>query len=92
MHARYPGGMGRVLLLLACDINDEVCDILADELENPGPHDPRDRAVEHLPGERGAAQRRAPRSVQLFDPRPNGGRLAGGHGRIEATGGECMKR
>ena len=35
MHARYPMGMGRVLLLLACDINDEVCDILADELDNP---------------------------------------------------------
>ena len=35
LHARHPMGLGRMLLLLACDINDEVCDILADDLENP---------------------------------------------------------
>lgn len=35
MHSRYPLGVGRVLLLLACDINDEVCDILANDLDNP---------------------------------------------------------
>lgn len=35
LHARYPMGLGRVLLLLACDINDEVCEILSDDLDNP---------------------------------------------------------
>ena len=71
MHARYPLGVGRVLLLLACDVNDEVCDLLADRAGQPRPDDPGDGAVERLPGERGAALSGAPYgSIQLFDPGP----------------------
>ena len=68
MHARFPMGMGRVLLLLACDINDEVCDILADELDNP---DRMIRVIELLNTYRESVEllSGAPfGSVQLFDP------------------------
>ena len=35
LHSRMPAQLGRLLLLLACDINDEVCRLLASDVENP---------------------------------------------------------
>ena len=35
MHTRHPGSIGRLLVLLACDINDEACAMLAAEPDNP---------------------------------------------------------
>lgn len=68
MHARYPLGVGRVLLLLACDVNDEVCDLLADNLDNP---DRMIQVVELLNTYRESVEQLcgAPfGSIQLFDP------------------------
>lgn len=68
MHARYPLGMGRVLLLLACDVNDEVCDILSGDPDNP---DRMIQVVELLNTYREGVEQLcgAPfGSIQLFDP------------------------
>lgn len=35
LHSRYPAQIGRLLLLLACDVDDEACSILAAEPDNP---------------------------------------------------------
>lgn len=35
LHARHPLETGRLLLLLACDVNDEACDLLAAQTESP---------------------------------------------------------
>lgn len=35
LHARHPAEVGRLLLLLAMDVNDEACDLLAAETDNP---------------------------------------------------------
>ena len=35
MHTRHPEEVGRMALLLACDVNDEACGILAAEPDNP---------------------------------------------------------
>ena len=35
LHARQPMGLGRLLLLLACDVNDEICEIFIASQENP---------------------------------------------------------
>ena len=35
LHTRHPLEIGRLLLLLACDVNDEVCNLLADNPDNP---------------------------------------------------------
>ena len=67
LHARYPMGLGRVLLLLACDINDEVCEILSDDLDNP---DRMIRVIELLNTYRESVELLcgAPfGSIQLFD-------------------------
>ena len=34
-HTRHPMEIGRLLLLMACDVDDEVCGMLADNPENP---------------------------------------------------------
>lgn len=34
-HTRHPLEIGRLLLLLACDVDDEVCNLLADNPDNP---------------------------------------------------------
>ena len=34
-HTRHPMEIGRLLLLLACDIDDEACALLAESLDNP---------------------------------------------------------
>ena len=34
-HTRHPMEIGRVLMLLACDVNDEVCAMLAEQPDNP---------------------------------------------------------
>ena len=34
-HTRHPMEVGRLLLLLACDVDDEVCNMLADQPDNP---------------------------------------------------------
>lgn len=34
-HTRHPEAVGRLLLLLACDVDDEVCALLADNPDNP---------------------------------------------------------
>lgn len=34
-HTRHPLEIGRLLLLLACDVNDEVCGMLADHPDDP---------------------------------------------------------
>ena len=35
LFTRHPGALGQLLLLLGCDLNDEVCRILAEDPENP---------------------------------------------------------
>ncbi len=35
LHARHPQETAKLLLPLACDINDEACDLLASQPENP---------------------------------------------------------
>ena len=35
LHARHPMETGRLLLLLACDVNDEACDLLVEQADNP---------------------------------------------------------
>lgn len=35
LHTRHPEALGRLVLLLACDVNDEACAILAAEPDNP---------------------------------------------------------
>ena len=35
LHTRRPMETGRLLVLLACDVNDEVCDMLAADTDNP---------------------------------------------------------
>lgn len=35
LHSRQPMQLGRLLLLLACDVNDEVCGMFAQEPDNP---------------------------------------------------------
>ena len=34
-HTRHPMEIGRLLLLMACDVDDEVCNLLADNPDNP---------------------------------------------------------
>jgi hypothetical protein len=34
-HTRHPMEIGRLLLLMACDVDDEVCGMLADNPDNP---------------------------------------------------------
>ena len=34
-HTRHPLEIGRLLLLMACDVDDEVCNLLADNPDNP---------------------------------------------------------
>ena len=68
LHARYPLGIGRILLLLACDINDEVCDILCEDADNP---DCMIQVVELLNTYRESVELLcgAPfGSIELFDP------------------------
>lgn len=68
LHSRYPMGIGRVLLLLACDVNDEVCDILSEDIENP---DRMIKVIELLNTYRESVEQLcgAPYgSIQLFDP------------------------
>ena len=68
LHTRHPAATGRLLMLLACDVNDEACDILAEDGENP---DRMIRAIELLNGYREAVELLvgAPYgSVSLFDP------------------------
>ena len=68
LHARYPLGIGRILLLLACDINDEVCDILCADADNP---DCMIQVVELLNTYRESVELLcgAPfGSIELFDP------------------------
>ena len=35
LHTRHPMEIGRLLLLLACDVDDEACTLLAEQPENP---------------------------------------------------------
>lgn len=35
LHTRQATQVGRIMLLLACDVNDEVCDMFASEPDNP---------------------------------------------------------
>ena len=66
-HARHPMEVGRLLLLLALDADEETCRILADEPDNP---DAAIRMLELLNAWREAAERLigAPYgSVRLFD-------------------------
>lgn len=68
LHCRYPLGVGRILLLLACDVNDEACDMLAADLDNP---DRMIQVVELLNTYRESVEllSGAPYgSIQLFDP------------------------
>ena len=68
MHTRHPVALGRLLLLLACDVNDEACGILATDAENP---DRMIRVIELLNAYREGVELLvgAPYgSVTLFDP------------------------
>ena len=72
-HTRHPAKAGRLLLLLAPDVDDEVCNLLAGEPENP---DVMLRMLELLNTWRDSAETLigAPfGSIQLFDA----GRLVG---------------
>ncbi len=35
LHTRHPMEIGRLLMLMACDVDDEVCNLLADNPDNP---------------------------------------------------------
>ena len=35
LHSRHPIQLGRLLMMLACDVNDEVCGLLARDTDNP---------------------------------------------------------
>ena len=35
LHTRHPMESGRLLMLMACDVDDEVCNLLADNPDNP---------------------------------------------------------
>lgn len=66
-HSRHPLEVGRLLMLLACDVNDEVCALLAAEPDNP---DAMLRLLELLNAWRDSAESLigAPfGSLQLFD-------------------------
>ena len=68
LHSRFPLGIGRLLLLLACDINDEACEILTADPENP---DRMIRIIELLNTYRESVEMLcgAPYgSIRLFDP------------------------
>ena len=68
LHSRTPGDIGRLLMLLACDVNDEACGILAGEPDNP---DRMIRVIDLLNAYREAVEllSGAPHgSVALFDP------------------------
>jgi len=68
MHTRYPMAVGRLLLLLACDVNDEACGILAADADNP---DRMIRVIELLNGYRESVELLAGApygAVELFDP------------------------
>lgn len=68
LHSRHPGSVGRLLLLLACDVNDEACGILAADLNNP---DRMIRVIELLNGYRESAELLAGApygSLWLFEP------------------------
>ena len=67
LHSRQPAQLGRLLLLLACDVNDEVCHLLATNVENP---DRMIRMLELLNAYRESVETLcgAPfGSIQLFD-------------------------
>ncbi|MBQ3270424.1 MAG: TetR/AcrR family transcriptional regulator [Clostridia bacterium] len=67
-HTRHPMEIGRLLLLLALDVDDEACNLLAAEPENP---DVMLRILELLNTWRDSAENLvgAPfGSIQLFDP------------------------
>ncbi len=66
-HTRHPMEIGRLLMLLACDVDDEVCALLAEESDNP---DVMIRLLELLNTWREAAERLvgAPfGTITLFD-------------------------
>ena len=66
-HTRHPMETGRLLLLMACDVDDEVCCLLADNPDNP---DAMLRMLEMLNTWREAVERlvSAPYgSIMLFD-------------------------
>ena len=68
LHSRYPMEVGRLLLLLACDLDDEACAALAAQPDNP---DVALRLIELLNAWRDSAETLvgAPYgSLQLFDP------------------------
>ena len=68
LHSRYPMQVGRILLMLACDLDDEACDTLAAQPDNP---DAMLRLIELLNAWREAAETLcgAPYgSIRLFDP------------------------
>lgn len=66
-HTRYPREVGRLLLLLACDVDDEACTLLAENPDNP---DVMLRILELLNAYRESAERLAGApfgSIELFD-------------------------
>lgn len=66
-HTRHPQAVGRLLLLLACDINDEACTLLAERPDNP---DVMLRMLELLNAYRESAERLAGApygSIVLFE-------------------------
>ena len=68
LHTRYPMEVGRLLLLLACDVDDEACALLAAEPDNP---DAKLHLLELLNAWRESVETLAGApfgSIQLFDP------------------------
>ncbi len=68
LHSRYPMAVGRILLMLACDLDDEACAALAAQPDSP---DVMLRLIEMLNAWREAAETLsgAPYgSLRLFDP------------------------
>ena len=68
LHTRYPMALGRILLLLACDLDDEACAALAAQPKNP---DVMLKLIELLNAWRESAETLAGApygSIQLFDP------------------------
>lgn len=68
LHTRHPRAIGRLLLLLACDVNDETCAMLAADPDNP---DRMIRVIELLNAYRESVELLAGApygAVELFDP------------------------
>ena len=81
LHARHPMDAARLILLLACDINDEACGMLADQPDSP---DVMFRLIERLNAYREA--------IELLAGAPFGSMTVFEPGRLAAAWQSALKR